>query len=68
MTFGIPESILTDQGLGFQAELVSEVYELLDINRLKTNPYWAQCDGITERFNATLKDILKPFINDAQDN
>ena len=68
MIFGIPEQILTDQGLGFQAELVSEIYDLLDIRRLRTTPYWPQCDGITEKFNSTMKDMLKAFINENQDN
>ena len=58
MLFGIPENILTDQGKNFQSDLISNLYELLDIHRLRTTPYYPQCDGITERFNATFKDML----------
>ena len=36
MRFGIPESLLIDQGTQFQAELVSELLDLFDIRRRRT--------------------------------
>ncbi len=30
--YGIPDQIITDQGTNFQAEMLNELYELLDIH------------------------------------
>ena len=60
---GIPESILSDQGTNFQSELMSEVFELLDVYRCRTSPYHPQSDGITERANRTFKGMLKSYID-----
>jgi hypothetical protein len=65
---GIPEQILTDQGTNFQSELMAELYELMDIRRIRTSPFDPQTDGITERFNQTLKRMLASFVNKKQDN
>ena len=67
-TFGIPEKLLSDQGTNFQSTLVKEVLELLDIEQLRTSPYHPQTDGITERFNRTLKTMISAFGNENKDN
>ena len=56
---GIPKEILTDQGSNFQSQLLAELYRLLHIGALRTSPYHPQTDGLVERFNKTLKDMLK---------
>lgn len=56
---GLPKEILTDQGSNFQSELLAELYRLLHISPLRTTPYHPQTDGLVERFNKTLKDMLK---------
>jgi len=58
---GIPEEILTDQGTNFMSALLQEVYRLLNINRIRTSPYHPQTDGLVERFNGTLKAMMKKF-------
>lgn len=65
---GIPDSILTDQGKNFQSELMTELWELLDTNKLRTSPYHPETDGVTERFNRTLKQMLSCYVNENQDN
>jgi transposase InsO family protein len=47
---------------------MGELCELLDISQLKTSSYHPQTDGITERFNKTLKEMLANFVNESQDN
>ena len=64
--FGIPETILSDQGRNFQSDLLAEIYEVLDIHKVRTTPYRPQCDGITERFNRTLQSMLTCFVADHQ--
>ncbi|CAF1054648.1 unnamed protein product [Brachionus calyciflorus] len=68
MTHGLFVNILTDCTKNFQSELLSKIYELLDIYKLKTSPYHPECDGLTERFNRTLKTILSCFVNENQND
>ena len=56
---GVPEEILTDQGTNFTSQLLKEVYSLLQIKPIRTTPYHPQTDGLVERFNGTLKAMLK---------
>ena len=56
---GIPREILTDQGSQFTSDLMREVGRLLSIKQLKTTPYHPSCNGLVERFNGTLKQMLR---------
>jgi len=58
---GIPSEILTDQGTNFMSRLLSEVYNLLLVimKAIQTSPYHPQMDGLVERFNQTLKAMLR---------
>ena len=56
---GIPKEILTDQGSNFTSRLLKEVYRLLRIQPIQTSPYHPQTDGLVERFNQTLKSMLR---------
>ncbi|XP_006812686.1 uncharacterized protein LOC100374860 [Saccoglossus kowalevskii] len=56
---GFPEQVLTDQGTQFVSDVMREVSRLLSIKQLTTTPYHPQCNGLVERFNATLKGMLK---------
>ena len=61
---GIPEKILTDQGTNFTAELLKELYHLLYVKAIRTCPYHPQTDDLVERFNGTLKNMLKKFVTE----
>ena len=56
---GVPEEVLTDQGTNFTSRLLSEVYRLLHVQPIRTSPYHPQTDGLVERFNQTLKSMLR---------
>jgi len=56
---GIPEEILSDQGSQFTSTVMKEVGRLLSMKQLTTTPYHPQCNGLVERFNGTLKTMLK---------
>jgi len=64
--FGIPETILSDQGTNFQSILLAELYELLDVHKVRTSPYHPQTDGITERFNRTLQGMFSCYVQENQ--
>ncbi|CAH2090022.1 unnamed protein product [Euphydryas editha] len=66
--FGIPKSILTDQGTNFTAELFKQTCTFLKIKHLWSSPYHPQTQGALERSHSTLKEYLKSFINEYQDN
>ncbi|XP_076465998.1 uncharacterized protein LOC143297484 [Babylonia areolata] len=61
---GIPSEVLTDRGTQFTSQVMQEVYRLLSVRGLTTTPYHAQCNGLVERFNATLKTILRRLLHE----
>jgi hypothetical protein len=65
---GIPKEILTDQGSNFTSKLLSQIYQLLQIKGLTTSPYHPQTDGLVERFNGTLKSMIRKFIDEEPGN
>ena len=56
---GIPDEMLTDCGFQFTAEVMKEVSRLLSLQQLKTTPYHPMCNGLVERFHATMKQMLR---------
>lgn len=56
---GIPREILTDQGTNFTSQLLAKVYRLLHVKGLHSSPCHPQPDGLVERFNQTLKEMLR---------
>ena len=56
---GIPREILRDRGSQFTSDLMKEIAGLLSIKQLTTTPYHAMCNGLVEKFNGTLKSMLK---------
>jgi hypothetical protein len=61
---GVPDSILTDLGTNFQAVLISQLFDQLDVHRLRTSAYHPQCDGESERFNRTIQQMLSCYLAD----
>ncbi|XP_073681655.1 uncharacterized protein [Garra rufa] len=56
---GIPSEILTDQGTPFMSRLMADLCRLLRVKQLRTTVYHPQTDGLVERFNQTLKQMLR---------
>lgn len=56
--FSPPEQLHSDQGRQFESDLMKEICNLLKIRKTRTSPYHPQCDGLVERFNRTLLDML----------
>ncbi|KAL1273034.1 hypothetical protein QQF64_028896 [Cirrhinus molitorella] len=55
----IPKEILTDQGTPFMSRLMADLCRLLGVKQLRTTIYHPQTDGLVERFNQTLKQMLR---------
>ena len=66
--FGVPSVIHSDQGSEFESRLFEEVCQLLGIEKTRTTPYHPQSDGLVERFNRTLQQMLSAFGNKERDD
>lgn len=58
--YGVPESIHTDQGRNFDSELIQELCKLLSSKKTRTTAYHPQSDGLVERTNRTIKNLVRP--------
>jgi len=56
---GIPKEILSDQGSQFLSAVMKEVCRLLSVKQMVTTPYHPMCNGLVEKFNGTLKNMLR---------
>ena len=56
---GVPQEILTDRGTQFTSDLMREVGRLLSLKQMTTTPYHPMCNGLVEKFNGTLKKMLR---------
>lgn len=65
---GIPKTILTDQGTNFMSRTLKELYGLLGIQAIRTSVYHPATDGLCERFNKTLKTMIRKFIHEDSRN
>ena len=61
---GIPDEIVSDQGSNFVSKLMAQLYEQLGITKIKTSVYHPEANGLVERFNGTLKSMLKKFVQE----
>ena len=56
---GIPDEILTDQGTPFMLRIMNDLCKLMKITQLRTSVYHTHTNGLVERFNRNLKQMLK---------
>ena len=59
---GVPEALLTDRGTNLLSHLMLDLCEMLGTKKLNTTAYHPQCDGMVERFNRTLKSIIRKHV------
>lgn len=64
--FGVPRQIHTDQGRQFESGLFKELCKKFSIDKTRTTPFRHQRDGLVERFNRTLEDILSKYVSQNQ--
>ncbi|KAI9552203.1 hypothetical protein GHT06_022542 [Daphnia sinensis] len=60
---GPPKAIVTDRGSNFTSELFSSLCRKLQIKQLRTTAYHPQTNGLTERFNKTVVEMLRKYMD-----
>ena len=63
---GLPESVVSDRGLQFVAELTKELNRMLGIRTKLSTAFYPQTDRQTERINQELEQYLRLFIENRQ--
>ena len=57
--YGFPSKIITDQGQNFESELIENLCQLAEVQKLRSSPYHPQTNGQCESFNGTLLNMLR---------
>ena len=61
---GFPRELTSDNGTQFTSQMFEEFLQLLGTEHRLTPPYHAQSNGLVERFNGTLKNMLRKLTTD----
>ena len=64
MREGIPNCILSDLGANLQGKVMTEIFNILKIKRLKTSTRYPMCNGASERSFKTITLMLKKFVSE----
>ena len=61
--FGLPEQLHSDMVAQFESRVVKEMCSMLNISKTHTTPYHPQSDGLVERANRTIQNMLTTATN-----
>ena len=65
---GAPETLITDRGRNFTSKLMAELCKLTQTNKVFTTSFHPQTDGLCEKLNGTLVQILSFMVSQNQRN
>ena len=65
---GVPAEVLSDRGASFLSNLMQEVCRLMGIKKVNTTAHHPQTDGLVERYNRTLIDMLAKTVDKSGQN
>ena len=66
--FGVPLQLHSDRGTNFQSKVFQEVCSLLGIEKTRTTARRPQSDGMVERANRTIQNMIASYVSDKQDD
>ena len=65
--YGLPEILHSDQGQNFESSLLRQTLDAFGIAKSRTTAYHPQGDGMVERFNRSLLQMLRAYVSDQSD-
>ena len=60
--YGCPIEIHSDQDWQYESDVFKEMCQLLEINKTRTTPFHPRSNGMIERVNRTVNDMLSKYI------
>lgn len=66
--YGVPQTLLSDQGTNFQSSLVKELLKRLGVKQVRTSSYHPQTNGSVERLNRVIATIMTHYVSSHQTN
>ena len=64
--YGLMRQLVTDQGRQFESTLFQELCKRLDIVKLRSSAFHPATNGLIERMNRTMEDMLSKYITQTQ--
>ena len=65
--FGIPKILHSDQGRNFESTILRQTLQVFGIKKSRTTAYHPQGDGMVERFNRSLLQLLRSYVEKQED-
>ena len=67
LRFSLLDRLHSDQGRQFEGKLIEELCKLLQVEKTHTTPYHPQGNGLVERANRTILNMLATVVKDHRD-
>ena len=63
---GPPERLHSDQGRNFESQILGDLCKAFQVTKSRTTPYHPMGDGLVERMNRSLLNLLRTFIQNGE--